>query len=190
MQFGINQRILSFTNVSPNMMMLGDQMDEITDVQVFKHGFNKLFKWKNDQKQSKWSETELEFIKKLKLQLQIMHNTFNKDFNKYVLIMKDNYDIDKYSDNLRINDQVVYYIGDRDATMRKLRNKWSGPWRLSDRLYDNCVILMDDKKGQKFEAHVSRVKKYHSRAFWKLSKYNKLIENNEIVDELQLDENH
>ena len=40
-QFVISQRILSFTNVSPNMMMFRQQLTETTDKQVFKHGFGK-----------------------------------------------------------------------------------------------------------------------------------------------------
>ena len=60
---------------------------------------------------------------------------------------------------------------------------------LSDRLYENCVILTNDKKGEQLEAHVSRVKKYNSREVWKLSTYNKMIAGNEIDDYAPLESN-
>ena len=85
-------------------------------------------------------------------------------------------------DNLNINDKVVYYIGDRDSNLKKLKHKWSGPWRVSERVYPNVVILSNDSNGGKFDAHVQRVKKYKSREFWKLSQYEKMVNNNEVSD--------
>ena len=98
--------------------------------------------------------------------------------------MKENYDLSKYDKEYDKNDKVVYYIGDKDAPLRKLRNKWTGPWRVEKQLYPKTVILKDDKTGKKFPAQIKRVKKYHSRDFWKLSQYEKMIENNEIEDKI------
>ena len=50
-------------------------------------------------------------------------------------------------------------------------------------LYPNTVILRDDINGREFPAQLKRVKKYHSREFWKLSQYEKLVKNQKIVDE-------
>ena len=106
----------------------------------------------------------------------------NKDYNKYVIIMKNNYDFDKYNIKYEKNEKVVYYIGDRDSPMRKLRNKWTGPWKVVKQLYPNTVVLRDEKNGKEFPAQIKRVKKYHSREFWKLSQYEKMIKNKEILD--------
>ena len=87
------------------MMMFGQQLNEITDIQVFKHGFGKLLKYKN----------ELEYLKELERNILIMHDLYNKDFNKYVKIMKDNFDIGKHNETYEKNEKVIYYIGDKDS---------------------------------------------------------------------------
>ena len=51
------------------------------------------------------------------------------------------------------------------------------------------MILMNDEKGESFEAHVQRVKKYNSRELWKLSTYDKMVDRNEIEDYAPLEEN-
>ena len=164
------------------MMMFGTQLDEITDINVFRNGFTKLLKYKNEEKQSNWNPTELELLNQLDVHLKAIKDLYNKDYNKYVKIMKENYDLNKYDIEYEKNEKVVYYIGDKDSPMRKLRNKWTGPWRVTNQLYPNTVILMDDKKGEEFSAQLNRVKKYNSREFWTLSQYEKLVKNNEIDD--------
>ena len=93
------------------MMIFGTQLDEITDINVFKNGFTKLLKYKNDEKKSNWNQTELEILNQLNLHLQAIKDLYNKDYNKHVKIMKENYDLDKYDIEYEKNEKVVYYIG-------------------------------------------------------------------------------
>ena len=65
------------------MMMFEQQLDEITDIPVFKTGYNNILKWKNKDKNKKWTETELEFLKRLKKHILMMNEIYDKDFNKY-----------------------------------------------------------------------------------------------------------
>ena len=60
---------------------------------------------------------------RLDLHLKAIKATDDKDYNKYVKIMKENYDLEHYDKEYEKNAKVVYYIGDRDAPLRKLRNK-------------------------------------------------------------------
>ena len=165
--------------------MFGQQLTEITDIQVFKHGFGKLLQYKNKEKNQKWNETELEYLKELERNILIMHELYNKDFNKYVKIMKDNFDIGRYNETYDINEKVIYYIGDRDSPMRKLKHKWTGPWRAVDQIYPNTVVLKNDDNGETWDAEICRVRKYKSRGFWKLSQYEKMVKKGEINDNLQ-----
>ena len=100
--------------------------------------------------------------------------------------MKDNYDLNHYDKEYEKNDKVVYYIGDRDAPLRKLRNKWSGPWRVIEQIYPNTVIVKNDKNRLQFPAQLARLKKYHSREYWTLSQYEKLLKKGKVKDNWQI----
>ena len=84
-------------------------MNEITDINVFKHGFGKLLKYKIEKKQQKCNQTELEYLKEVEKNIRIMPDLYNKDFNKYVKIMKDNFDIGRYNKSYEKIEKVIYY---------------------------------------------------------------------------------
>ena len=103
------------------MMMFGTQLDEITDVQVFKYGFSKLMKFKNHKKKSRWNTTELELIKQLDQHLKAIKDTYTRrtgisksnkkvDFN-FLAILKEFYSIfPKIFFSIENRDNSVRYI--------------------------------------------------------------------------------
>ena len=99
-----------------------------------------MLKYKNEEKQQKWNQTELEYLKEVEKNIRIMHDLYNKDFNKYVKILKDNFDIGRYNKSYENNEKVIYYIGDKDSSMRKLKHKWTGPWRVIVVCIWICVV--------------------------------------------------
>ena len=89
------------------------------------------------------------------------------------------------NEKIKIGESVMYFIGDKEQTSRKLRQKWSGPWKVAKRLQDNAYELTDGGKRQS-PAHVERMKKYFAKEYWSLKKYNKMIEQGELKDELEM----
>ena len=179
-QFGMNQRILSFTAVSPNMLMFGSQLNELTDVKSKIKQLKELKK----EKSNKYKETELEFLNNLISNLKILLKLYNKDYNKYVKIMKKSYDKNKYDIKYNSNDKVMYYVGDRNSHSRKLRRKWTGPFNVIKHINDNTVEIATAKENITMPVHISRLKKYFKRKneFWPIKSYENLINNDKISD--------
>ena len=140
-QFGLNQRILSFTNLSPNMIIFGANLTELQDIQICN---SKLDKLKN--KYSNQS-SEFEYLQQLKIKLGMLKDILKVDMDKYVKIMKKQYDKEKKDDKFEINNKVMYYVGDRESNLRKLRHKWTGPWVIMERISANEVKILDNDSG-------------------------------------------
>ena len=104
--------------------------------------------------------------------------------------MKKAYDKNKNNDNYKINDKVLYYIGDRNSHSRKLRHRWTGPFTISQRINENTVEITTAKPNEKLEVHTSRLKKWNTRDndYWKLDEYEQLVANNAIKDEITDDD--
>ena len=167
-QFGVNQRILSFTNVSPHMLIFGEQLTELVDINL---SINKLNTLKRDIK----NESFKDYINKLNLQLNILREILKEDSDKHIKIMKKSYDKNiKEDEDFKIGDEIVYYVGDSDKPLRKLRARFTGPWVVSGIVRDNTIEIKDPSNGNKFTSHISRVKKYYKKGFYSLSEYNKL----------------
>ena len=87
-----------------------------------------------------------------------------------------------------IGDLVVYYIGDRAQSLRKLRAKWSGPWKISKIIYENKIKIVDPKdKKVSAEVHVGRVKPYRKREFYTWKQHESKLKSRELKEEIALD---
>ena len=86
----------------------------------------------------------------------------NRDnaFEKYVLEYKKYFDINKNDDKFETGDIVAYYTGDSSATNKKLRSRFSGPWKITGRLRPNVVTIERDE--HKISVHTKMLKHYYS----------------------------
>ena len=78
--------------------------------------------------------------------------------------MKDNYDIDKYDDNFNIDDLVAYYVGDRSSTMKKIRRRFTGPWKI-ERMHHNTVKILNLIDNKIIVCHTTMLKRYYKHQF-------------------------
>ena len=90
---------------------------------------------------------------------------YDDRYDKYIIIIKDNYDIDHSDDSFQKDDLVAYFIGDRSSTNKKLRKRYSGPWKIIELLRHNTVVIenLDDKK--RLATHTSMLKPYYKEHF-------------------------
>ena len=102
-----------------------------------------------------------DICKSIKLQQKI--HEFHH--NRYVLIMKKNYDKHVLSDKFDEGDYVAYFIGDRSSTSRKLRARYSGPFKLIKRISGNTVRIQNEETKEILDCHVTMLKRYYKEFF-------------------------
>ena len=98
--------------------------------------------------------------------IELTQQRYDERYDKYIIIIKDNYDIDHFDDSYQKDDLVAYFIGDRSSTNKKLRKRYSGPWKIIERLRHNTVLLenVDDPK-QRLATHTSMLKPFYKEHF-------------------------
>ena len=82
---------------------------------------------------------------------------YNHDHNRYVWIMKRNYDINKKDELYQVGDLVAYYIGDRARTNQKLQARFSGPWVIT-KLGKNSAKIVHKETGESMVSHFKMLK--------------------------------
>ena len=158
-QFTINQRIHSITKVSPHMLVYGSNLRSELDHKLGVELMERLSK-------EIGHPSKYELVKQLKYLLSYHADKQKKAYQDHIVVMKENFDMDKHDDDFEIGDLVAYYIGDRSAKLRKIRQRFSAPWRVIGRLRHNVVQIQDTKNPEeKLACHVSMLKKYCTKAF-------------------------
>ena len=79
--------------------------------------------------------------------------------------MKERYDKDKKLDSFVVGDSVAYYIGDRSRKSRKLRSRFSGPFKIVERLSNNTVRIINTDTNEDLRCHVGMLKLYRPEFF-------------------------
>ena len=73
-------------------------------------------------------------------------------------------------------------------TLRKLRAKWSGPWKVKKHIFENKIEIVDPKDSNVTEeVHIARIKPYRKREFYTWSNHEKLIRNGKLKDEINFE---
>ena len=109
-----------------------------------------------------------EYLDQLILNLRTIHKHFKSQHATYMKITKETYDkkfdIPDYSDEQRrqfvAGKQVLYYIGDVSVAMKKWKQKYSGPWRILQRLDNRTVVIVDPKDSVSMRVTIDRLKLY------------------------------
>ena len=128
----------------------------------------------NELKQTKQGRSKTELINQLMQQLKIINSQFDDKKAKYIIIMKRNFDKNKtqiVSDKFAVGDNVAYYVGDRANTTRKLRQRFTGPWTITEKINENTYKIMNKDLKETMCCHVQMLKKYHKQNFTPLIQY-------------------
>lgn len=159
----INQRRPRFTTYSPNMLMFGSQLNDVSDIGKILSRMSKAKQYSNI---SDDSYTELEsLINKLTL----IYRNFNEDYKKYVFLSKERYDKthrernSKKRKRYQVGKEVLYYCGDRQKAGGKWLSQWTGPWTITKKLSDATRIITDKSNGNQIRVSIDRLKLFYNR---------------------------
>ena len=176
-QFSINRRKSRISTISPAMLMLGSQLNDIPDITL---AINKL---QNGLKNNNFKQDHHQYLSRIQNNLQILKSKYKDDWSKYTRISKMQYDkrynlLPKRDKNNKIiphshafgydpissfqkGMNVLYYVGPHKSYNGKWRQMWTGPWQIaSDK--DNLHIQIADKDGKIREVSVDRLKTFKS----------------------------
>ena len=163
-QAAINQRRPRFTTISPNMLMFGSQLHDVSDISRILHRMQQA------KKHSKISNDNHGYLLDLISTLSKVYAEYNNDYKKYVILMKGRYD-----DKWRVKNKkkiklyqtgksVLYYCGDRQTAQRKWLSQWTGPWKISHKLNASTRIITDTSTGNQLRVSIDRLKIYNTNS--------------------------
>ena len=162
-QFATNQRCRNFCKTSPHEMLYGTNLHDIQDIAL---KIKQLSQIKSNTEKSKH-----ELIEQLKTRLSALHTHYDNAHQRYVIIMKRNFDRNKSNPIFKINDLVAYYVGDRANTSKKLRRRFTGPWRIINKISHNTYEIINDDTGDTMSCHAQMLKTYHKNDFTPLNDF-------------------
>ena len=85
--------------------------------------------------------------------------------------MKKNFDLNKNDPKLQVGDHVAYYVGDRANTSRKLRRRFTGPWKITKQINHNTYQILNEQTNETMACHAQMLKKYYKQDFTPLAAY-------------------
>ena len=176
-QFSINQKLKIFSPVSPNMLLFGKQLNDTIDCHNTMKDLNHLLRTKQHQ-------AAYNIIKQLNKSLKIIQSMHDHNYKKYVYIMKKNYDKTKLDRTLQIGDKVMYYVGDRAHTNKKLRPRYTGPFTVRKIISKNAVQLLNDETHETMVCHVKMLKLYHKQYFTPENQYRLTLKHKQRLDKI------
>ena len=163
-QFELNQKPFTFSGISPNMLIRGENLNDTIDVAAALSKLAKTAKMKKfkDSKQT---------LKMLKRALTEVKNQFNQQRWYYVQRTIKNYDKNRKDDTFDVNDKVVYYVGERNYPMKKIRPRFTGPFTIIKRINHNTVTIYNESTQEELSCHTQKLKKYNVNQFTEENDY-------------------
>ena len=168
-QFAFNQRRPRFTTYSPNMLMFGTNLNDISDIERIEH------KLKEIRSNKKLNVSDASYLSDLISKLHEINHEYQTDWLKYTKISARSYDTrhninpkktKRLTKQFAIGKEVLYYIGDKQVTNKKWRTMWTGPWIIHKKLNDSTIIIADPTSGNLKRVSYDRVKLFkHSHTF-------------------------
>ena len=207
-QTAINQRRPRFTTFSPNMLMFGTNVKDLSNMHQTSQRLKRIFEKQdelqinehnkdinNKSNQIEFNTDNLDIIEKydyrylerLMTQIQHIYDLFKHDWEKYTYLSKVQYDHRYNITRQRIKDtnkkftegtKVLYYIGDTQQANKKWRSKWTGPWIISKVLNDSTVIIEDKETGNQKRVSKDRIKIFKLS---EIEKYKEIIDDEEYI---------
>ena len=187
-QMAINQRRPRFTTYSPNMLMFGMQLNDITDVHRILRDLNTL-KHTRDI-----TRDDYQYLTDLISKLTKIHDKFKNDWKNYQYLSKQQYNhrykthqrkIQHYNNVFKVGTQVLYFVGDKWTKQKKWRRKWSGPWTIQTKLSDSTVIIVDSETGNQKRVTMDRLKVFSKQKLRDYIKHTNYYKNNDEYNEYQ-----
>ena len=164
-EFSINQRLHSVTQVSPNMLTYGRNLRDLVDFKIARDNLENL---PNDYDQ----KNKYQVVKQIKTMIDLVQNQHKNEHKKYVIYLKHQYNKDKYDVTYKKGDFVAYFVGDKTVGNKsKLARKFTGPWEVVKQLRHNCVEIKrtlninDTTKDEHYVVHTGMLKPYHKDQF-------------------------
>ena len=169
-QLSLNQRRPRFTTFSPNILMFGSNMNDVTDIARMQLNLNKLYNNNNyDLKKN-----DYKYLSKLIENLKSIRTMFENDWKKYTWQSKEYYNrkfninensIKRYRKKFKIGSKVLYYIGDKKVARYKWKSKWTGPWIIDKIINDTSLIIKDIENGNQKRVNFDRIKLFNTRDY-------------------------
>ena len=160
-QYSLNQKLKSFSPVSPNMLLFGKQMNDPIDNAIsIELAMDKL----NEMKHNKSYHKAFDIIARVNKSLQLMRDIYNRDHKRQVYRMAKNFNKHKLANFFQPGDKVVYYIGNRSYTNIKLRPRYSGPFTVVS-ISHNTAKIHNDDTNDTLVCHIKMLKRYIPKYF-------------------------
>ena len=157
-QFSLNQKPSTFSGISPNMLTRGSNLNDTIDVTTALQSIietSKLKRFKDSHNT----------LRMLKHSLTTVRNIFNQHRWYYVANSIEKYNKHQKPDKLKIDDLVMYYVGERQYPMKKIRPRFTGPFRILNRVNHNTVTIYNEDTNEQLSCHTNKLKKYHPNQF-------------------------
>ena len=165
-QLGINQKRSRFTAISPNMLMLGSNVKDASELGDIHKRLTKVDIDLNV------NSDDFKYIESLFKRLNDLNEIFRNDWKKYCQVTRNDYDkrwkitkksIHHFRKQFKVGTTVLYFIGDREISQKKWRYKQSGPWLITKHLNDSTCIIADRESGNEKRVSFDRLKVFRER---------------------------
>ena len=157
-QFSLNQKPFTFSGISPNMLVRGSNLNDTIDVTA---ALSKLV----ETSKMKRFQTSKQLLQSIKRSLTTVREAFNNHRWYYVAKEIEKFDRNKKPDKFKIDDQVMYYVGERSYPMKKIRPRFTGPFKIIARINHNTVTIFNEQTDQTISCHTQKLKLYHKNQF-------------------------
>ena len=116
-------RVSRVTQLSANQVMFGAALNDLDDLHLTPRKLDEL------KQEKQWKESEVQYLQRLQNQLKLFKKNAIKNRDKYIEIMAQNYDWKYHKTDIKYErgELVLYFVGDQNHTMQKIREKWTSP---------------------------------------------------------------
>ena len=173
-QFAFNQRVMRITGISPNMAIFGSNLNDLSDIGRMSS------KIEDFAKDESLSNRDFEILRDLRDNIARLDEIAQTNWKSVTKLSVKSYN-NKYNitpakiiqqrRQFRVNDKVLYFIGDKQVARYKWREKWSGPWNLKKRLNDSTMIIEDPRNGNQKRVSIDRLKRFNERDYLNYEDY-------------------
>ena len=149
------------------MLMFGSNNKDLSNVDSLITTLNRDISKLGNTNTDIEDKQDYQYLKALITKLKRIHAKFHDDWLKYTYISKTSYESRNLITKARIQRnkyhykegvKVLYYVGDQYDTLKKWRQRWTGPWLITMVLNDSTVIITDIQTGNQKRVSIDRIK--------------------------------